>query len=170
MSVRNASFELATPATPVPERIFSLDSGRIEEELNARGCASTGTVLSPPECAALSNGWGSGELFRSRIVMARHGFGKGEYQYYAYPLPELVAALRDTIYPRLAPIATRWQEMLGETADYPSDHRKYLERCHRAGQRQPTPLLLKYGEGDYNCLHQDIYGDLVFPLQVAFLL
>jgi len=153
-----------------PERVGSLDWPRIETELNERGCATTGVVLSAEECRELQADYDSETSFRSRVVMARHGFGKGEYKYYAYPLPATIAGLRSSLYPRLAPIANRWQRDLGLVGDYPADHNTFLERCHQAGQSQPTPLLLKYGEGDYNCLHQDIYGTMVFPLQVAFLL
>jgi len=152
------------------QRVASLDWTRIEAELNERGCATTGVVLTRQECADIVAGYDSEPLFRSRVIMARHGFGRGEYKYYAYPLPKLIAGLRDSMYPRLAAIANRWQKSLGASGEYPDDHQQFLARCHRAGQSQPTPLLLKYGEGDYNCLHQDIYGELVFPLQVAFLL
>jgi hypothetical protein len=126
--------------------------------------------LTADECTALSDGYGADERFRSRIVMARHGFGRGEYKYYAYPLPETVAALRAALYPPLAAIANRWNEAMDIAVRYPDEHGAFLKRCHGAGQVKPTPLLLRYGAGDYNCLHQDIYGEHVFPLQVAFLL
>ena len=151
-------------------RVASLDWPRIEAELDERGCALTGALLTPRECAELVRGYDSEEAFRSRVEMTRHGFGRGEYKYFAYPLPQLVATLRAGIYPRLAPIANRWEGALGRDGGYPADHEAYLERCHAAGQTLPTALMLKYGEGDYNCLHQDLYGELVFPLQAAFLL
>ena len=151
-------------------RIAALDWPRIEADLDARGCAATGAVLSPAECRALSAGYEAQEQFRSRVVMARHGFGRGEYRYYAYPLREPVATLRTALYPPLALIANRWEQALGRAGDYPALHAAYLERCHAAGQCRPTPLLLKYGEGDYNCLHQDLYGEMLFPLQATFLL
>jgi hypothetical protein len=142
----------------------------VESDLAAFGCSVAKSVLPPAECIALRDLYDSDAPFRSRIVMARHGFGKGEYKYFGYPLPPIVAALREALYPHLAAIANRWNESLGEATRYPAMHREYLERCHAAGQTRPTPLLLQYGPGDYNCLHQDVYGDLVFPLQVAFLL
>ena len=145
--------------------LASLDWPRIETDLDAYGCAALGPVLEPAECAALSASYSEEEPFRSRVVMARHGFGRGEYKYFRYPLPALVAELRTALYPRLAGIASRWEE-----TDYPGGHAAYLERCHRAGQTKATPLLLQYGAGDYNCLHQDLYGEHVFPLQAAFLL
>ncbi|UEM06590.1 2OG-Fe(II) oxygenase [Skermanella rosea] len=147
-----------------------LDWTRIGTDLDAYGCAAVGSVLTPEQCAAVAALYGRDEPFRSRVVMARHGFGRGEYKYFAYPLPDPVAGLRNALYPRLAGIANRWNEALGIGIRFPADHAEFLERCHAAGQGRPTPLLLRYGEGDYNCLHQDLYGEHVFPLQVAFLL
>jgi uncharacterized protein len=161
----------ATEAPPaVAERVAALDWAAIATGLDAYGCATTGTVLTPDECGALANAYPSDAPFRSRIVMARHGFGRGEYKYFAYPLPETIAALRAALYPPLAEIANRWNEAMGQTGRYPGGHAAYLKRCHDAGQTKPTPLLLQYGPGDYNCLHQDLYGEHVFLLQVAFLL
>lgn len=159
-----------TSAWSIANRVQSLDWARIEAELNERGCATTAQILTPRECAELTAAYDNDALFRGRVVMARHGFGRGEYRYYAYPLPPMIAELRSHLYPNLAPIANRWQNELGFPGNYPANHDAFLEFCHGAGQSQPTPLLLKYGEGDYNCLHQDIYGALVFPLQAAFLL
>jgi uncharacterized protein len=158
------------PAPALASKIAALDWARIAAELDAHGCATTPALLDAEQCAALVQSYAADALFRSRIVMARHGFGRGEYKYFAYPLPELVAALRDALYPPLAEIANRWSETMGVDRRYPLAHREYLVRCHRAGQAKPTPLLLQYGAGDYNCLHQDLYGEHVFPLQVAFLL
>jgi hypothetical protein len=151
-------------------RVAALDWARVATELDAHGCATTGALLSRRECATLVRAYGAEQLFRSRIVMARHGFGRGEYKYFAYPLPEPIAALRTALYPPLAAIANRWNEAMGIAVRYPPDHQQFLDRCHRAGQTKPTPLLLQYGAGDYNCLHQDLYGEQVFPLQVTLLL
>jgi hypothetical protein len=159
----------ARPA-PVEARVAGLDWPRIASELSERGCAVTGPVLTRSECEELAAGYDADGQFRSRVVMARHGFGRGEYKYYGYPLPGTIAALRPALYCGLAPIANQWNEVLGGRATYPADHDGYLRRCHQAGQKKPTPLLLRYVAGDYNCLHQDLYGDLYFPLQVAFLL
>jgi hypothetical protein len=138
--------------------------------LNSCGYAVVSGLLSPEECHTLAAGYADDALFRSRIVMAKHGFGRGEYKYFAYPLPELVARLRESLYPALAEIANGWNKAMGIDVRYPYDLASFLDRCHHAGQTKPTPLLLQYGEGDYNCLHQDIYGEHVFPLQVTFLL
>jgi len=139
-------------------------------DLDAWGCARFERLLAADECDALVRLYAAEEPFRSRVVMERHHFGRGEYRYFRYPLPPLVAALRSALYPRLAPIANRWHEALGHAARFPARHADYLARCHEAGQRRPTPLLLRYEAGDFNCLHQDVYGEQLFPLQVAILL
>lgn len=142
----------------------------IAKNLDTDGFASVANLLSTAECDQLVSTYENPDAFRSRVVMARHGFGRGEYQYFAYPLPDLVAGLRHALYPPLSEIANRWHESMNVAARFPEDHEEFLDRCHRAGQVRPTPLLLQYGEGDYNCLHQDLYGEHVFPLQVAILL
>jgi hypothetical protein len=157
-------------AQAIAERVAALDWQRIETELEQEGCAAAGRLLAPGECAGLQALYDEQAPFRSRIVMARHGFGSGEYKYFAYPLPALVASLRQALYPRLAPVANRWSRALGRADAFPSQHADYLARCHTAGQTRPTPLLLKYGPGDYNRLHQDVYGPLLFPLQATILL
>lgn len=139
------------------------------EELDRRGWAVIPGLLSPQECDRISASYQE-EIFRSRVIMSRHGFGRGEYKYFAYPLPERVQTLRALLYPLLARVANRWAAQLGSDARYPDTLERFLERCHKAGQTRPTPLLLRYGAGDYNCLHQDLYGEHVFPLQVAILL
>ncbi|MBD9665939.1 2OG-Fe(II) oxygenase [Variovorax sp. VRV01] len=150
--------------------VRALDWPRIETELATRGCATTGVLFSPKECAALAALYDEPGRFRSRVVMQRHGFGQGEYQYFDHPLPASIAAWRSALYERLAPLANAWAAAMGQPADYPPDHAAYLARCHAAGQRRPTPLLLRYVEGDYNCLHQDLYGELQFPMQLTVLL
>ena len=148
----------------------NIDWTAAESQLNERGWGHLGRLLSATDCAALAGLYDEDASFRSRVVMARHGFGRGEYRYFAYPLPPVVQALRAALWPSLAAIANRWQALLGETRRFPAAHADYLADCHAAGQTRPTPLLLRYGPGDYNCLHQDLYGDLVFPLQVVMLL
>jgi hypothetical protein len=155
--------------TAVAARVRALDRARLAGELDACGAAIVEGCLSPAECAALAGLYATG-AFRSRVVMSAHGFGRGEYQYFSYPLPLVVAALRESWYEVLAPIASAWAAELGRATPFPTGHAELLARCHAAGQQRPTPLLLQYGPGDYNCLHQDLYGDLVFPLQVAILL
>ncbi len=155
-----------TPA----ERIERYDWNGLASQLDARGCAVLGELLTPDECARLAELYPQHGHFRSTIHMARHGFGQGEYRSFAYPLPGLLQALRTALYARLVDTANAWNARLGMQGRYPGGHDEFLERCHRAGQARPTPLLLKYGPGDYNCLHQDLYGELVFPIQVAILL
>ncbi|MGC4051487.1 MAG: 2OG-Fe(II) oxygenase [Paludibaculum sp.] len=153
------------------ERIASLDWEHLSRELNAHGCAIVESLLSPADCLEAAAWYADPSLFRSRVVMSRHGFGRGEYQYFAAPMPAMVAALRTGFYGHLARIANEWNTALHMTeAGFPESHEEFLRRCHNAGQVRPTPLLLRYGPGDYNCLHQDLYGEHVFPLQVAFLL
>jgi uncharacterized protein len=158
------------PAPALADRIADLDWPALHEELDRRGCAVVAGLLAPAECGDLAARYDDEAQFRSRVVMARHGFGQGEYRYFAYPLPAPVQRLRAALYPRLAPLANRWNEAMGSPVRYPPAHEAFLARCHAAGQTRPTPLLLRYGPGDYNCLHQDLYGEHVFPLQVAVLL
>jgi hypothetical protein len=161
---------LAATVVDLADRGAGLDWHRIGGDLDAHGCAVVRGLLSAEECAALAATYADDARFRSRVVMARHGFGRGEYKYFGHPLPELVVDLRTTLYPPLARIANAWNLAMGIAVRYPDALGDFLARCHRAGQRQPTPLLLKYGEGDYNCLHQDVYGEHVFPLQLTLLL
>ena len=154
----------------ISKRVAALDWAGISSELDAHGCATIGSLLAPEECAALAELYPADEHFRSRVVMSRHGFGRGEYKYFAYPLPPIIAALRVSLYPRLAQVANRWHEALRIDVRFPAAHAAFLKRCHAAGQVRPTPLLLQYVPGDFNCLHQDVYGENVFPLQVAILL
>jgi uncharacterized protein len=139
-------------------------------ELDAHGCAVLPSLLEPEQCAELQTAWEEPGLFRSEVVMARHGYGRGVYRYFSYPLPPLLAEMRTALYPPLATIANRWAETLGAASRYPADHAEFLDRCHEAGQTRPTPLILRYEAGDWNALHQDVYGEHVFPLQVAILL
>jgi hypothetical protein len=140
------------------------------ENIDERGFAVIHGVLTPAECASVAALYEQPGAFRSRVIMSRHGFGRGEYQYFAYPLPAVVQRLRDELYPRVMPIANRWHEQMGRTQRFPASHADFLARCREAGQSRPTPLLLRYGAGDFNCLHQDLYGEHVFPLQMAVLL
>ena len=160
----------ALPAEAVADRVPAFDWERVAQDLDAAGNAVLERILTPQECRSLAALYPAHGIFRSRIVMARHGFGRGEYQYFDYPLPGLVTDLRTALYPRLAPIANRWNEAMGIAVRFPPEHEDFIARCHQAGQRRPTPLLLQYQAGDFNCLHQDVYGEHVFPLQVAILL
>jgi hypothetical protein len=157
-------------ADRIAARIAAINGAQVSGELDAQGAALIAGLVTAAECRELAALYDRDEPFRSRVVMARHGFGRGEYRYFAYPLPALVAELRSRLYPMLVPIANRWSADLKLPGAYPDDHASFLARCHAAGQTRPTPLLLSYGEGDYNCLHQDLYGEHVFPLQLTFLL
>ncbi|WP_052071988.1 2OG-Fe(II) oxygenase [Sphingopyxis sp. MWB1] len=172
-SAEPASFpdpQFSTGQAALPARIAAIDWPAVAEALDAHGWALVPGLLDAEACTALAALYGQEAGFRSRVHMARHGFGRGEYRYFAYPLPPLVQLLRAALYPPLAKVANRWAARLGQAADFPADHDAYAARCHAAGQRRPTPLLLRYGPGDYNCLHQDLYGALAFPLQAALLL
>jgi len=154
----------------VQSRVQDLDWTRLAAALDAQGWAKAGGLLSAAECDAAAQMYADDRRFRSKVVMARHGFGRGEYKYFTYPLPEIVGGLRAALYPQLAPIANRWNERMGIDIRYPATLAEFAARCHAAGQARPTPLLLAYGAGDYNCLHQDLYGEHVFALQAAILL
>ncbi len=154
----------------IAARVAAIDWDKVARDLDAQGCALLKGLLSAEECRDLAALYPEDRLFRSRIVMGRHGFGRGEYKYFAYPLPPLIARLRPGLYARLFGVANRWNEAMGIDIRYPQNHEAFLARCHDAGQLRPTPLLLQYQAGDYNCLHQDLYGEHVFPLQVAILL
>ncbi|CAB3769646.1 2OG-Fe(II) oxygenase [Paraburkholderia humisilvae] len=157
-------------ASPLAGRVAALDWPRIENELDSFGCATAAMLIAPDECDRLASLYTREDIFRSRVVMARHGFGRGEYKYFAYPLPDIIEGLRTALYPYLVAVANRWNEAMRIDVRYPSQHRDFLRRCHEAGQTRPTPLILQYEAGDYNCLHQDLYGEHVFPIQVAILL
>ncbi|MDE1932863.1 2OG-Fe(II) oxygenase [Bradyrhizobium sp.] len=156
--------------TDIAARVAGIDWGGAARDLDAQGCAVLKGLLAADECRALAALYPQETIFRSRIVMGRHGFGRGEYKYFSYPLPRPIAELRPLLYAGLQPIADRWNEAMGIDIRYPENHEAFLVRCHQAGQLRPTPLLLQYEQGDYNCLHQDLYGEHVFPLQVAILL
>jgi uncharacterized protein len=170
MTTTRSAHASTTVSNGAPDQIESLDWGTVVTELDTHGNAVIGPILAPHECEALIALYDTEGIFRSRTVMARHGYGRGEYQYFSYPLPPLVDSMRTALYPQLALIANRWNEAMNIDVRFPPEHEAFLERCHEAGQTKPTPLLLKYGPDDYNCMHQDLYGEHVFPLQVAFLL
>jgi hypothetical protein len=170
--MKSAANTIIRPANApgIAARVDAIDWAQAADELDSQGCAVLKSLLSPDECNALAALYPDDDRFRSRVVMGRHGFGRGEYKYFAYPLPDLIGALRPALYVRLQGVANRWNEAMGIDIRYPQSHDAFLARCHAAGQTRPTPLLLQYGPGDYNCLHQDLYGEHVFPLQVAILL
>lgn len=169
MSALPATVLASAPASPA-NRLAAADWTRIAAELDERGVATLPGLLDRASCRAIADSYVDGALFRSRIVMAKHGFGRGEYRYFAYPLPFDLAAVRGALYAPLAPLANRWNQLLCIETRFPETHAEFLERCHAAGQTRPTPLLLRYVAGDYNCLHRDLYGEHVFPLQMAVLL
>jgi uncharacterized protein len=161
-----------TPLAPsdIPSRIDAIDWAQATGDLDVQGCAVLKNLLTPDECRAITSLYPDDAHFRSRVVMGRHGFGRGEYKYFSYPLPSLIEQLRPALYAKLNGVANRWNEAMGIDIRYPPAHEAFLKRCHEAGQTRPTPLLLQYEPDDYNCLHQDLYGEHVFPLQVAILL
>jgi len=165
-----ATMSSVTAADEAGSPVEAIDWTAVAADLDAQGWAVVPQLLSGAACDAVTVLNDSDAAFRSRVVMARHGFGRGEYKYFAYPLPPLVQGLRMSLYPHLAPLANRWHERMGMDVRFPVDHAAFIARCHAAGQTRPTPLLLRYGKDDYNCLHQDLYGAHVFPLQVAILL
>lgn len=169
----NAAGSIVMPSTSlqdVMERVKVIDWERVFQGLDVQGNAIIHCLLSQDECQALAGLYTHNDIFRSHVVMSQHGFGRGEYKYFKYPLPDLIVGLRTAIYTRLVPIANRWNTAMSIDARYPEEHADFIKRCHQAGQVRPTPLLLQYGADDYNCLHQDLYGQHVFPLQLAILL
>jgi hypothetical protein len=170
MNSCNAQAAALASAETITQRISALDWRSIEQDLDLYGCAAVPGLVTSRECDALAALYPRDDLYRSRVVMARHGFGRGEYKYFDYPLPDLIGELRTAMYPHLVPVANRWNQVMQIDVRYPAQHADFIRRCHDAGQVRPTPLILQYGEGDYNCLHQDLYGEHVFPLQVAILL
>ncbi|SCX46441.1 2OG-Fe(II) oxygenase [Nitrosospira sp. Nsp1] len=158
------------PVRNTARRMKAFDWTRISNDLDTQGCAVIERLVSPEDCDVLARLYVRNDIFRNRVVMARHGFGRGEYKYFSYPLPGIITELRTSIYPRLVPIANRWDEAMGIAVRYPEKLADFIKRCHEAGQLRPTPLLLQYEPGDYNCLHQDLYGEHVFPIQITILL
>jgi len=154
----------------VAERVKAIEWEQVFQELDAQGSAKIGSVLTADECQEISSLYDKDSFFRSTVIMQRHGFGRGEYRYFNCPLPSIIESLRDTVYAILVPIANRWNKAMGIDVQYPNNHKDFIERCHQAGQNKPTPLVLRYGTDDYNCLHQDLYGEHVFPLQLTILL
>jgi hypothetical protein len=170
VNARDRHAQPIASASDVAARVKQIDWGRVSEDLDAQGSAKIERLITPAQCAALSILYPIHDIFRSRVIMERHGFGRGEYKYFNYPLPDIVAGLRHAIYPRVVSIANRWNALMGIDLQFPGKHSQFIERCHAAGQVRATPLLLQYGPDDYNCLHQDLYGEHVFPLQVTVLL
>jgi hypothetical protein len=170
MSARSSRISPASAAVSAEDRVAVYNWQALSGELGNYGCAVLLNLLSPDECRGIADLYSDESHFRSHIHMARHGFGKGEYRYFKYPLPQLIGGLRTALYPHLATIANEWNERMGVPERYPDTHASFLKRCHDAGQARPTPLLLQYVPGDFNCLHQDLYGDLAFPIQLAILL
>src|SRR5262245_24583879 len=170
MKPRSSAISSASAVTSAEARVAAYDWQALAGELDSYGCGVLPKLLSAGECRAIAALYPDESHFRSHIHMARHGFGKGEYRYFKYPLPDLLGGLRTTLYPHLAGVANEWNSRMGIAERYPDDHASFLKRCHDAGQTRPTPLLLQYVPGDFNCLHQDLYGDLAFPIQVAILL
>jgi len=169
----NSHVSAASPASAVASaeaRVAAYDWKALAGELDSFGCAVLTKLLAPEECRAIAGLYSDESHFRSHVLMARHGFGKGEYRYFRYPLPDLLGGLRTALYPHLADVANEWNVRMGIDERYPDEHASFLKQCHAAGQMRPTPLLLQYVPGDFNCLHQDLYGDLAFPIQVAILL
>ena len=158
------------PSVMIAKRVKAIAWEQVLEELDAQGNARINHLLTADECHELSSLYQRDDSFRSRVVMQQHGFGRGEYRYFKYPLPGIVESMRTAVYPMLVPLANRWNETMGIPVRYPESHSDYIERCHQAGQNRATPLLLRYGTDDYNCLHQDLYGEQVFPLQLTVLL
>ena len=170
IKTRNVSHPVPAATQEIIRRVEAFDWERIAADLDAQGCAVIERLLSARECAALAASYSDDSLFRKRIVMGQHGYGRGEYKYFGYPLPDVIAGLRTAMYPHLAAIANRWHAAIGLDARFPATHAQFITRCHDAGQVRPTPLLLQYEAGDFNCLHQDLYGEHVFPLQLTILL
>lgn len=166
LTAEDPSMDRSTLEKPLDDH----DWAAIEAGLDLQGCVRIEALLTARECARIADLYDREDLFRRQVHMARHGYGRGEYRYFRYALPAPLAELRSGLYARLVAIANRWNQRLGLGWSYPAEHGAFLEQCHAAGQTRPTPLLLRYGPDDFNCLHQDLYGDLAFPLQVAVLL
>ncbi len=170
MNVRDHGLGPDASIHGIGERVAAIDWARVGVDLDAQGAAVTERLITSAECGAIAALYTRDDLFRNRVVMARHGFGRGEYRYFCYPLPGLIGGLREALYARLVPIANLWHKAMGTAVQFPDRHADFIARCHAAGQQRPTPLLLQYGTDDFNCLHQDLYGEHVFPLQVVVLL